>query len=99
MGLRLPLSLESVPTSDCDLLDLFRFLIDPLLAADFLSGTHEFFEFLNLLSKNTGSQNAEIKGASGVPCPFATFWACTLQSSFLSPGVGTTLLHIFQPEA
>jgi hypothetical protein len=37
------------PTSDCDFLDLLRFLIDPLLTPDFLGGTHEFFEFLDLL--------------------------------------------------
>lgn len=52
-------------TSDCDLLDLLRFLVDPLLAPDFLSGTHEFFEFLDLLREEHKSVRAE--GESHLP--------------------------------
>lgn len=44
--------------------------------------------FLISWVKNTGSRSAEMKGASRVPCPLATSWACTLQLLPLPQGWG-----------
>lgn len=78
---------NDAPTSDCDFFDLFRLLIDPLLAADLLSGTHELFEFLNLLGK--GSRDAEMRAGIPSPVPLPLLGLCSA-SSFLSPGRAVT---------
>lgn len=47
-----PVPREGARTFHSDFFDLFGFLIHPLLPPDFLSCTHHFFQFLNLLFRS-----------------------------------------------
>lgn len=51
---------EPARTFHSDFFDLFGFLLNPLLPSDFLSCTHEFLQFLNLLFGSKGKTSEKL---------------------------------------